>query len=237
MDVFVGPGRRSVDIACSEDESAVIEIWSQSLYSSFLKFVDQNTLDEVHQYWTKYANFANIPDGVLAEIKRKQSSTTNVMLTRLGPTHNATVARSITLPTIREDEMNPTWVYANQTRPEFSIHSGSFLETYHLVEPFISDKRDMGRNFSSCLDKARQQFKSGCESFQASLHEGKITLRFYTGDPLHFTLALQSKYETLYRYSGPWNAKSINLSPHFSSSPPEKFDVIDTTRFIDTRGL
>ncbi|CAE6445145.1 unnamed protein product [Rhizoctonia solani] len=242
------------------DASISLETWSQSPFSSFLKIVDQDTLDKVHKIWTKYADFSEIPDQSLQEIKSKQAKVANTMLDNTGPNQNARVSRSTTLvwpgsaievsnefkrfwrtgttnePSSNEDRPNPTWVYSSRNE-EFSVYSTSFPEAYHLVEAFLPDKRDPKRKLPSCLDKARQQFKLGCESFQASLRAGRLTLRFYTGDQLHFALALQSRSESNLHYAGPWDAKPIDLSHHFSSSPPERFDIIDATDFIDTRGL
>ncbi|CAE6499524.1 unnamed protein product [Rhizoctonia solani] len=242
------------------DASVSMDTWSQSPYYSFIKFVDQNTLEEVHKLWTKYANFPDIPDETLRGIKSKQIEKTNSIITSLGVNQNAKVARSATLvwitsteevsdefkrfwrtgttnkPSNSEDELNPTWVYSSRG-DNFSVYPNSFPQVFHLVEAFIPNKRDLKRNLPSCLDKARQQFKAGCESFQTSVRAGKIILRFYVGDPLHFALALQSKSESNQLYASPWDARPIDLSPHFSSSPPEKFDIIDATRFIDTHGL
>ncbi|KAH7337326.1 hypothetical protein B0J17DRAFT_769468 [Rhizoctonia solani] len=218
------------------DASISMDTWSQSPYYSLIKFVDQNTLEEVHQLWTKYAHFPDISDETLQEIKSKQSEKTNSIITGLGRGQNARVARSTTLLPNSEDKLNPTWTYSSRGGT-FSIHPGAFPEVFHLVEAFIPDKRDLKRNLLSCLDKAKQQFKVGCESFQASVRAEKITLRFYVGDPLHLALALQTKSELHQRYAGPWDARPMNLSLHFSSSPPEKFDIIDATRFIDTHGL
>ncbi|KAG8711640.1 hypothetical protein FRC11_002267 [Ceratobasidium sp. 423] len=242
------------------DASVSLDTWSQSPYCPFIKIVDQNTLGQVHKLWTKYANFPDIPDQTLREIQSKQTDLANMILTRLGPNQNPRVARSTTLvwpgstiqvsdefkrfwrtgttnkPSSNEDKLNPTWVYSSRG-DKFFVYPGSFPEAYHLVEAFIPDKRDLKRNLPTCLDKARQQFKAGCESAQASIRAGKLMLRFYTGDPLHFGLALQSKSESNQRYAGPWNARPIDLSPHFSSSPPERFDIIDATDFIDTHGL
>ncbi|KAJ1303013.1 hypothetical protein OPQ81_011214 [Rhizoctonia solani] len=208
------------------DASASLDSWSQSSHYSFIKIVDQNTLDEVHEFWTKYATFTDIPVETLREIESKQKNMTNTVINQLGPNHNTRVARSTTLvwekstvkvsdefkrfwrtgstnkPCDNEDKLNHTWVYSSRN-DKFSVYPGSFPKAYHLVEAFIPDKREPNRNLSSCLDKAREQFKAGCESFRASVCAGKITLRFYTGDPLHFALALQSKSESNQRYAGP----------------------------------
>jgi hypothetical protein len=242
------------------DASISLEAWSQCPYYSFIKIVNQDTLDKVHKIWSKYADFLEIPDRTLQEIKSKQTKLANTMLNTTGPGHNVRVSRSTTLvwpnsATVvsdefkrfwrtgttnktpsNEDKLNPTWVYSSHP-DEFSVYPTSFPEVFHLVEAFLPDKRDLRRRLSSRLDKARQQFKLGCESFRASLGAKKLTLRFYTGDALHFALALQSKSDSNTLYAGPWDAKPIDLSYHFSSSPPERFDIIDATRFIDTRGV
>ncbi|CAE6396041.1 unnamed protein product [Rhizoctonia solani] len=242
------------------DASVSLDTWAQSPYYSFIKFVDQHALNEVHKLWTNYADFSDIPSDTLQKIKSKQNEEMSTVISRLGPNQKASVARSTTLvwltstvevsdefkrfwrtgstnrPSDNEDKLNPTWIYSSQG-DKLSVYPSSFPEVYHLVEAFIPDKRDPNRSLPTCLDKARQQFKAGCESFRASIRAGKIILRFYVGDPLHFALALQSKSETNRRYAGPWDARPIDLSPHPSSSPPEKFDIIDATRFIDTHGL
>ncbi|CAE6500622.1 unnamed protein product [Rhizoctonia solani] len=242
------------------DASVSLDTWAQSPYYAFIKIVDQNTLDEVHKLWSKYANFPDIPDETLREIKSDQNDMMNMVVNHLGSNQNSSAARSTTLvwststievsdefkrfwrtgttnkPSSGEDKLNPTWLYSGQG-DKVSVHPGSFPEVYHLVDAFIPDKRDPKRSLPSCLDKARQQFKAGCESFQASIRAANITLRFYVGDPLPFALSLQSKSESNQHYANPWDARSIDLSPHFASSPPEKFDIIDATRFIDTHGL
>ncbi|CAE6466803.1 unnamed protein product [Rhizoctonia solani] len=242
------------------DASVSLDTWAQSPYYAFIKFVDQHTLDQVHRLWIEYANFPSISDETLHNIKSNQNDMMNTVINRLGRNQNPEISRSATLvwvqsmievsdefkrfwrtgttnkPSHNEDKPNPTCVYSSQG-DKISVHPGSFPMVYHLVEAFLPDKREPNRNLSTCLDKSRQQFKAGCESFHASVRAGKIVLRFHVGDPLAFALALQSKSESNQRYAGPWDARPLDLSPHFSSSPPEKFDIIDGTRFIDTHGF
>ncbi|QRW19854.1 metacaspase protein [Rhizoctonia solani] len=242
------------------DASVALSAWSQSPYSSLIKIVNQDTLDKIHNIWTKYANFPELPNQMLQDIKAKQSKLASAMLKSTGSDQNIRVSRSTTLvwpqsaievsdefkrfwrtgttnkPSSNEDRLNPAWIYSGKNE-EWSVYSTSFPEVFHLVEAFLPDKRDPRKKLPTCLDKARQQFKLACESFQVSLRTEKLTLRFYTGDPLCFSLALQSSSELIPQYIDPWDAKPIDLTHHFSLSPPRQFEIIDATRFIDTHGL
>ncbi|GAB1526516.1 hypothetical protein RhiTH_009683 [Rhizoctonia solani] len=242
------------------DASVALSAWSQSPYSSLIKIVNQDTLEKIHNIWIKYANFPELSNQMLQDIKAKQIKLASAMLKSTGSGQNIRVSRSTTLvwpqsatevsdefkrfwrtgttnkPSSNEDRLNPAWIYSGKNE-EWSVYSTSFPEVFHLVEAFLPDKRDPRKKLPTCLDKARQQFKLACESFQVSLRTEKLTLRFYTGDPLCFSLALQSSSELIPQCTDPWDAKPIDLTHHFSLSPPRQFEIIDATRFIDTHGL
>ncbi|KAF8752467.1 hypothetical protein RHS01_07678 [Rhizoctonia solani] len=283
------PDPRKIDITCSEKEPAVIarnilvfallyekaaieQIWniyyhfkidestSALLTAHSRKLADAQILGKIHNIWIKYANFPELSNQMLQDIKAKQSKLASAMLKSTGSGQNIRVSRSTTLvwpqsatevsdefkrfwrtgttnkPSSNEDRLNPAWIYSGKNE-EWSVYSTSFPEVFHLVEAFLPDKRDPRKKLPTCLDKARQQFKLACESFQVSLRTEKLTLRFYTGDPLCFSLALQSSSELIPQCTDPWDAKPIDLTHHFSLSPPRQFEIIDATRFIDTHGL
>lgn len=246
------------------DASQTMENWAQCTYYAFIKIVDAHTLGELHNLWTRYAQFPILPADQLAKFRSQQTELSDAILDKLGSDCIVSASRSATVLwnqatvpvsdefkrfwrtgtasiSTKNDTLNPTWVYSSCGK-EFKPHPRTFPLSFHFVSAFMPGKRNQNQTHvpSSALDKAKVQFKAGCEAFRASLRAESIIIRFHSGEPIQFAWALWSwgtNSEPIFAL--PWSARTIDLSPHFWSSPPppSTFDVIDTTQFASSCGI
>ncbi|KAG8785830.1 hypothetical protein FRC12_017123 [Ceratobasidium sp. 428] len=199
------------------------ESWRQSKYGSFLKMVTATSLSELRNYWSKYADFADLPTERLDRLReeyeslsKKRSkrpegavyqdasrSAANSWKEAVEPVsdqfahyweHGTTVTTSEELKKITK--LNPTFFYSFLGE-SFDVYMSTFPQGYHFAPaftPLISDPA--GPTTNSAMLKAKQQFKAGLSGFQMSRKAKSIVLRFFVGDALALCRALDQYAKT-----------------------------------------
>ncbi|TFY75994.1 hypothetical protein EWM64_g8018 [Hericium alpestre] len=160
LDLLTTHSRRLLD--CSQD----LETWHQGQYGRFLKFCSRHTLAEVHQCWTRYAEFDTLPASRKAKVKAafvggmKQRDVQGTgIVTSVGRSAGPLVPEAL-MPTSEHfthfwktginsmdakdrtdaDFVNPTFAYCNG-KEGFDVHYGTdCLAAFHLALAFADVK-------------------------------------------------------------------------------------------------
>ncbi|KAG8724357.1 hypothetical protein FRC09_019635 [Ceratobasidium sp. 395] len=64
------------------DAAETVELWRQSSYGSFCKFLDSRTLAEIRFYWKSYAEFSDLPSERLNKLLVEQSKLSKSVLNK-----------------------------------------------------------------------------------------------------------------------------------------------------------
>jgi hypothetical protein len=247
------------------------EIWRQSTYGSFLKLVDDRTLSELRHHWKSYADFSKLPVARIDKLRQEQIRLSKSVLDKhaftLSPSRSAGILwmqasgpldklfkrywETGTTFALDDDikkakNLNPTFIYSLPGEV-FDPHYGTFPQGFHLTSafaPILSDPLGpLAHTGSAAIDVMKQQFKAWCNAFRASRAAGAITIRFFSGDAIAFSRALDS-YASTGRaatdiFMSAWRAPRIIFNEPSASEPPAptSFDIIDTSNLTDHLGL
>lgn len=173
----------------------------------YLKLVSQSTLEQLHDYWTWYAESAQsspaLKDRVLAEMTRvvgameglavgsAARSAGPLWLHATAPSNDAYRQWWSTGLTSSDEaqvkaavHLNPTFAYS-AGREGFFTHSDSApIMAFHLAAAYTasdssSQSEVLERTVEDLYRAARSQFQGWCEAYRATVaSEQKITLRF-----------------------------------------------------------
>ncbi|KAG8782474.1 hypothetical protein FRC12_020788 [Ceratobasidium sp. 428] len=224
-----------------------IETWQQSLYGSFIKFVDTRTLAQLRKYWKSYADFPDLPSDRLDKLLQEQLNASESALKKNSPGMKASLSAGmfwaqVAIPvnklfkrywqtgTVLAQEgdvqvataLNPTFVYsaAGET---FDLNNSTFAHGFHLasaVAPIHSNSSvtvALGVEIA-ITNTMMQQFKAWADAFRAARAAKVITLRFYSGEALVFCRALDRFASTNNPVTGMFVSQWCASQIHFDVS-------------------
>ncbi|KAI9652422.1 MAG: hypothetical protein M1831_006831, partial [Alyxoria varia] len=239
------------------------ETWKQSSYGQKIHFCDSGTLDDVRDIWRSYAVLDISPTQRVEHSKcfKKSAFRANALRKdRMGEDSDLSMCRSadpvgshamedaknfsreywktgsVSSATNTNKCGNPT--LASIATKNLTLHYGlSPLCGFHLASAYAPTCNGTKK----ALDLAKEEFRSWCSAYKHKAHN--IVTRFFSGDALAFSHALQSVaggkgathhglYRTRYSY------KPLILDDGYAStnSAPSSFNVIDTSNVLDSVG-
>ncbi|KAK0443910.1 uncharacterized protein EV420DRAFT_1649021 [Desarmillaria tabescens] len=250
------------------DLTKSFDVWNQSKYGAFLRFCTHTTLSELRSYWERYlgANRLSVQGKQRLRTQFKNGMDTTAKISERGlmyaacrsavplwqeigkvaPNHyksywksgvmcTSSVASSSPLPYV-----NPTFVYSSKGHI-FNVHYGTDpILSFHLAAtmPAVSGNHDRPTTAETVVIGAKLQFKEWSNAFRRSLAQSSLTVRFFTGDVIHFCHALRSLSRTGHRTTGihisVWRGEMITFDEAdyditVPSTAPIVFNVIDTS--------
>ena len=220
-------------------ESTSLGVWSQSRYSSTLRFCNDHTRVELRRHWRLYADAGRsspkrkrkLRETVLSEMRevKARRETVRSGCRSAGPyfLRSPTAVRAVfdhfwaTGTTFVDEETpssatnaNPTFVYS-LAGTTFAVHFGTLpITPFHLAPAFLRSKPS-STTASDLVDCAKSQFRGWIASFQTFLgrQPGIIVIRLFCGEALSLCQALAE-----YRATGsvaddqivaPWNTTPL----------------------------
>ncbi|KAF7945072.1 hypothetical protein EAE96_009852 [Botrytis aclada] len=127
----------------------------------------------------------------------------------------------------------------------FAIFSSSDpLLGFRLASAFDDLSSSQEELAEAVVRLAKTQFQEWCTSFWKRVCEKKIVIRFFCGDALRFSYALQSlggdgtpEARLLSLFTTAWRSTPLTIDDPGATSGIQKFDVIDTNNLADPLGI
>ena len=246
-------------------ESASLDAWNQSEYSSFVRFCSEYTRLELRRHWKLYIDAWKSSSEQKREIKETVSSEMQKVRKKCqisysgcrsaGPyVWESMVAVSevynhfwTTGTTFAGEEalslaanVNPTFVYS-LAGANFAVHFGTTpIAPFHLAPAFLRSKPESTTE-SDLVDCAKSQFRDWVTSFRTSLgrRPGKIVIRLFCGEALRFCHTL-AEYRATGSVAKDQTVAPWNTNPLVFDSPdytPENTSAPLTFNVIETSNL
>ncbi|CAE6498967.1 unnamed protein product [Rhizoctonia solani] len=246
-----------------------IESWRGSRFGSFLKMSDTRTLAELRRHWKSYADFHHLPSARKNQLAKEQVQLSKSVAAKgyvASPSRSAGMLWPQAVTPVADlfrkywetgttfslasdiksaTNLNPTFVYS-LSGEGFNPHYGTFPAGFHLISAFAPIKSDPAgpapSTGSVAISTSKQQFAAWCRAFREARKAESITIRFFTGDALLFSRALQ-QFKTTGNPStdifvSAYRAAQINFDGvDTGDSVATTFDVIDTSNLTDHLGL
>ncbi|KAK0499491.1 hypothetical protein EDD18DRAFT_853911 [Armillaria luteobubalina] len=251
------------------------EVWNQSKYGAFLRFCTHATLLELRGYWEHYLRTDVSGQGKQRLQTRFQSGINKAAseasedsvvynacrsavpllqgIGKVASEHFKSYWKSgvtCTLSVAGSPPMyvNPTFVHSSKGHI-FNVHYGTDpIVSFHLAAttPAVSGDYNRSLTAKTVVAGAKLQFERWSKAFRQSLAQSSLTVRFFTGDAVHFCHALRHLSRTGHRATGihisAWRGEKITFgeADYDITAPtaaPTAFNAIDTSNLTDHVGL
>lgn len=199
------------------DASESIEKWASSPYGTYVRFVNQDTLQQTRQYWVHYRSGQAWKQAHTAIAKRSKEIGEFILLTGVRAAGPFWFHATSTMAHVyrrywetgvaggnKEDlsrlagsrEVNPLFAASSSATGEFAVHYGiEPMLGFHLAEAFQDSnliKQDAaGIHANQVVKIANAQFKSWCDSFQKYVKASQVHVNLFCGEALALSHELQ----------------------------------------------
>ena len=199
------------------EASDSIEKWASSPYGNHIQYVNKTTLQDLRQYWARYASMEEFPQARTAIAQRNKE---------IGNMNFATGIRSagplwcnaieMTGTVYREfwktgvvagnsddlsrlngkGEVNPMFAVSSAASRDFAVHYGTEpLLGFHLPDGFqekdSKQRRSVSEQSKHLVTIAKSQFKAWCESFGDYVGRDRVRVSLFCGEALALSHDLQ----------------------------------------------
>ncbi|KAK0190368.1 hypothetical protein F5146DRAFT_929606 [Armillaria mellea] len=252
------------------------EVWNQSKYGAFLRFCTHATLLELRGYWERYLRtdvsgqgkrrLQTQFQGGMNKAAAKASEGSMVYnacrsavplwqeIGKVASDHFKSYWKSgvtCTLPVASPPPstyVNPTFVHSSKGHI-FNVHYGTDpIVSFHLAAttPGVSGDHNRTLTARTVVAGVKLQFEQWSNAFRRSLAQSSLTVRFFTGDAVHFCHALRRFSRTGHRateiHISAWRGEKITFDEAdyditASTAAPIAFNLIDTSNLTDHVGL
>ena len=199
------------------EASKSTEQWASSPYGKYIQYVDKATLQDLRQYWTRYASTEEFTQARTA-IAQRSKEIGNMLIYNgvrsAGPFwFNATETTAYVYQQFwktgvvagnnddlsqlnGKGEVNPMFAVSSAASRGFAVHYGAEpLLGFHLPEAFKEvvpkERGGASEQAKRAVAVAKSQFKAWCESFSDYVNNNRVHVGFFCGEALALSHDLQ----------------------------------------------
>ncbi|KAI9763494.1 MAG: hypothetical protein M1835_007803 [Candelina submexicana] len=243
------------------------QAWTESLYGTFIRFSNLDTLQQLRKYWILYSETRHFDTSHAQRFERDTRATiTQIFNERIKDNTMFHGTRSVGVAWARGcgimgraftaywktgvvggnmADLQALGDSKGHVNPTFAISSaptGKFAVHYGtdpLLGFNLSDAFDGQYSIDTVVQAAKRRFKSWCNNFSTRLTKSSVLVRLFCGDAIRFCHTLQEGPTSSFgSYLGPWTARSLALGGLDGKEKPlQYFDIIDTSNLIDHVGM